>query len=524
MTEQMARVYKPSKTGEIIHASFADVNLVIGPVGAGKSSFMVVDTVLRCLRLPVCKDGVRRARTGIIRNTFPNLRMTTIKTWLYWFPQDVYGKINWGSPITQRMNFLDEHGVQCDFEFMFFSMDKEADQRKLLGSEFTFIWFNELREIKHGHFEAACERVGRYPAAHDFPDHVREKLEEQSQRKIKDSLSVAKEGDIVFTINADTNAPHETHWIVEEFFKKKEKHPGWRVVRQPAPLIKQHDGTYIPNPDAENIKNLSKGYAYYIDLLNSSKPERFRVMVMNEFGACFDGKAVYEEYYNPILHRASQDMLPISGYPLRLGFDFGRTPACVICQFIGGQVRVLEELVINDENDPGELASISVETFIVSFLVPILASDKYLGAGHCDIQSIGDPSGESKKENNDTYCIQILNKNGLNAKPCYTQAPLKRIDSLRTYMSRNVGGKSAFIVSPSCILIHEGLDGGYHYKYYTNASTGQKVTGEEPEKNKYSHVIEALQYVCAQTLRDAEKKPVVKTQSGFWSNGTYVRN
>ena len=54
-------------------------------------------------------------------------------------------------------------------------------------------------------------------------------------------------------------------------------------------------------------------------------------------------------------------------------------------------------------------------------------------------------------------------------------------------------GEPQLVVSPNCTMLRKGMNGGYKYKRL-------QVSGEEfkkvPDKNKYSHVCEALQYAA----------------------------
>ena len=71
-----------------------------GPVGSGKSVACCVEVFRRALAQKKNDKGVRRSRWAIIRNTNPQLRTTTIKTWLDWFPENTWGNFRWEVPYT----------------------------------------------------------------------------------------------------------------------------------------------------------------------------------------------------------------------------------------------------------------------------------------------------------------------------------------------------------------------------------------------------------------------------------------
>ena len=65
---------------------------LMGPVGSGKSYGCAAEIMLRAVRQqPSPRDGIRYTRFVIVRNTYPELRTTTIKTWQELFPEDTWG-------------------------------------------------------------------------------------------------------------------------------------------------------------------------------------------------------------------------------------------------------------------------------------------------------------------------------------------------------------------------------------------------------------------------------------------------
>ena len=71
-----------------------------GPVGSGKSVSCCIEIFRRSLLQQKNAQGVRKSRWAVIRNTNPQLRTTTIKTWLDWFPEETWGNFAWSVPYT----------------------------------------------------------------------------------------------------------------------------------------------------------------------------------------------------------------------------------------------------------------------------------------------------------------------------------------------------------------------------------------------------------------------------------------
>src|SRR6056300_1226734 len=85
--------YQASPTLADFHASNAFVRGVKGPIGSGKSVGCCLEIFIRAKQQHPSIDGKRRTRWAVVRNTGPELETTTIKTWLDWFPEAVFGKM-----------------------------------------------------------------------------------------------------------------------------------------------------------------------------------------------------------------------------------------------------------------------------------------------------------------------------------------------------------------------------------------------------------------------------------------------
>ena len=63
-----------------------------GPVGSGKTSACCVELFRRAITQVPDKAGLRPTRWLVLRNTQPELKTTTIKSWLDWFPERDWGQ------------------------------------------------------------------------------------------------------------------------------------------------------------------------------------------------------------------------------------------------------------------------------------------------------------------------------------------------------------------------------------------------------------------------------------------------
>mgnify|MGYP006238084267 FL=1 len=80
--------------GEVIKTFMKDDSFfrgVRGPVGSGKSVSCCIEIFRRAAKQEPSPDGKRKSRWAVIRNTNPQLKTTTMKTWLDWFPENIFG-------------------------------------------------------------------------------------------------------------------------------------------------------------------------------------------------------------------------------------------------------------------------------------------------------------------------------------------------------------------------------------------------------------------------------------------------
>ena len=60
-------------------------------------------------------------------------------------------------------------------------------------------------------------------------------------------------------------------------------------------------------------------------------------------------------------------------------------------------------------------------------------------------------------------------------------------------MSRLVDGEPGLLISPNCTMLRKAMGGGYCYKRVQVA--GDERFHDKPDKNQYSHVADAAQYL-----------------------------
>lgn len=450
--------YVPSLTLHAFHRDDSFVRGVMGPIGSGKSVAMVSEIVNRAGQQKPGKDGVRRSRWAIIRNTYPELKSTTIKTWSEWV-NERFCPITFGAPITGHLAGIVEDPVTgersgLDAEIIFLALDTPRDVKKLLSLELTGAWVNEAREVARPVVDMLTGRVGRYPALRDG-------------------------GPSWSGIILDSNPPDDDHWWYK--LAEVEKPDGWRFWEQPPAIIRGPTGAWIGNPAAENVQNHALGYDYWLRQIPGKSDEWIRVYLEGRYGTIIDGRPVWPEYSDQV-HCSESSLDPFRGLPIILGWDFGLTPACVFCQLtLRGQLRVLHECCSN---------GIGIRDFARLAVKPVLAS-KF---GGMTVKSWGDPAGAQRSQVDERSCFDELAAQGIPIEPASTNTFTARREAVAGFLTRLSDGKPAFQVSPECVNLRKALKGKYYLQRVE--VTGEERFKDEPAKNIYSHVAEALQYAA----------------------------
>ena len=456
--------YKPSGTS--LKNFLKDNNFfrgLRGPVGSGKSVACCIEIIRRALEQKPAEDGIRRSRWAVIRNTNPQLRTTTIKTWLDWFPETEWGNFAWSVPYTHKIKKGD-----IELEVIFLALDRPEDVKKLLSLELTGVWINEAREIPKSIVDACSMRVGRYPSMRDG-------------------------GPSWYGVICDTNPPDTDHWwsimsgeaVLPDYITKQEakmliKPDNWKFFNQPPAMKelrnkeKEIDG-YEENKEAENMNNLTPNY--YKNIIRGKTKSWIDVYVLNKLGQIEDGKPVYESFRSDI-HVAKGDLAIAEGIPIFVGIDFGLTPACVFGMKIRSRWVILDELVAEDMG-------------IVRF-AELLRQEIATRFSGLDVNIFGDPAGDFRAQTDESTPFQILRGAGLRATPAPSNSIDLRLESVSSQLTKMADGYPAFKIDRRCPTLIKGFQNGYCYRR-------MQVSGErfddKPEKNMYSHIHDALQYL-----------------------------
>jgi hypothetical protein len=99
---------------------------------------------------------------------------------------------------------------------------------------------------------------------------------------------------------------------------------------------------------------------------------------------------------------------------------------------------------------------------------------------------VTDPAGIQRAQTDERSAVDIIRNEGMKVIPAKTNNVSARINAVDEYLMRQVDGDPAFVLDPRCTQLKAAMMGGYRYKPKGNG---------EIDKNKHSHIAEALQYL-----------------------------
>ena len=220
------------------------------------------------------------------------------------------------------------------------------------------------------------------------------------------------------------------------------------------------------------------------EAVRSSMPVRDFMMEYERSWQTFEGKPVYADF-NRTIHVSEATVRPEPGIPLLLGWDFGLTPACLLAQLVGRQLRIITEFVETSGS--------------ISKLAPVvwnILQTRYLPWTHGDdkIYSYVDPAGFQRAQTDERTCVDVMRKAGfgqIRPGPVDWESRRKAVED---FLTKTYGEGPGLIISGECPILIEGFAGGYQYPEKAIEIEPTKIT---PLKNKYSHPHDALQYMAA---------------------------
>jgi len=232
--------------------------------------------------------------------------------------------------------------------------------------------------------------------------------------------------------------------------------------------------------------------SYYNNLIRGKTKSWIDVYVMNKLGSIKDGKPIYPMFASEV-HAAKEEIAIAANIPVYVGLDFGLTPAATIGQKVRGRWFIQQEIV-------------AIDMGIVRFAEVLRQELATRFSAASEVIIFGDPAGDFRAQTDESTPFHILRGAGLRAFPAPSNSVDLRLEAVSSQLTKMVEGKPAFLVDRRCAQLIKGFEGGYQYRR-------MEVSGErysdKPDKNMFSHIHDALQYML---LGAGEGRALMNTQ------------
>lgn len=486
---EIRRLNSPGPIADRFLESRAFVQIIIGPVGSAKTV-----TALRKLRRIGQHQGGKRdangvlwrkARVGVLRESYPNLEKNTLPSWFRIHPESD-GKFTWKAPYTHKLRLIlgtdpltGEPNDVCDFEIEFRAIGDQSVEEACRGWEINAVLVDEADLQPASLLAFLSGRVGRFS-------------------ELDPELVVDP------TIILSLNAPYIDNWIYPLAYEGEFEEILDQELLQALGGRKLIEVFIQPggrSPNAENLHNLpgatkdnpQGGRGYYITqaALNKHRPDYVARMI--------DNKPVPMQHGQPVNPQFDYErhVRPLDFDPKRMlviGFDQGLTAAAVAGQRTAeGHLRSLREAVSFLE--PGKtLRKIGPTAF--GQMVKAMLAEHFPDVHPDRIRVVGDPAAWQASDNEDDErdWIRAFQKAlGLKPHKAKTNKQALRHEAIWRAMTDHDG----YAVDPSCKHLIRGHLGGYRY---ANADMKDGETrGHLTVANTiHTHVCDGEQYLAVE--------------------------
>ncbi len=413
-----------------------------------------------------------------VRDTFENLRRTTMREFFRWFPDGVFGKYY---PSEKRWAW-DTARTGLEGEIFWLGADDEQAATKIASMPLAGAMIDEPA-----------------PAAGDsegVPEMVMDTIIGQLRQP----------GMKWYALKLAQNNPDETHWTYRRFVdpgNPPDKAAAMFAKAGVALLPDQQPGfVAYQTKDPENLENLPPGYYENLAETWKHRPDLVKRFVQGKYGYQQVGKAVTPEW-NDELHLA-RFLKPMPGLPLLLLYDGGHNPTCVITQITPMGFWMFLESFVGEGIGMYQLIEYEVRPAIES---------RYRGF---ELKHTGDPNlNMAEQSNTNQSAAKVITRElgGIfEPGPPDVEA---RIEPLKSVLGRTINGVGVVQVDrDKCRHVWYALRGGWHWQVHRGGTQGTI------KKNMHSHPGDAVGYGAARYFplgrHKKTKGPVQNQQVGSY--------
>lgn len=466
----------PGPISDAFLLSRAFIKVIIGPVGSAKTMTALRALVRVAKRQGGQRDGRgvlwRKARVGVIRETYPNLEKNTLKSWFDLYPESL-GKFTWKQPYTHRLTLILEEDAAgnpidvCDFEIEFRAIGDRSVEEVTRGWQVVAVLVDEADLQPADLLAFLSGRVGR--------------------GGLDPALVVDPQ--IILSLNA----PYMDNWVYGLAIENNlgELDEDLRAELGDRELIEVFLQPGGREPDAENLHNLPRGYYKIQAAANKHRPDYVARMIDNKFVPMQHGQPVNPQFdYRAHVRELDWD----KSRPLIVGVDQGLFAAAVASQrTVMGQLRTLREAVMFREDGKTLL---KIGPSAAGAMVRTMIAENFPELHPDNLRIVADPAAWAASDRNDAEMdwIRAFQKAlGHRVHKAKTNKAALRNEAIWSALSERDG----YAVDARCKHLIRGHLGGYHYRKAETGDGGRETRGHlEIADTIHTHVCDAEQYAA----------------------------
>lgn len=495
------RLNSPGPIADAFLLSRAFVQVIIGPVGSAKTvtALRKAKRICQMQRGRADRQGRlwRKARMGVIRETYPSIEKNTLPSWFRIHPESD-GQFSKKAPFSHRLRLIQGEDARgqandiCDLEAEFRAIGDQGVEAATRGWELNVAMVDEADLQPPDLLSFLSGRVGR------FSD-------------LDPSLVVDP------TIILSLNAPYTDNWVYGFAIEGAVYNAAglcWtksdlgelasaelKEALGDRPLIETFIQPGGREPDAENLHNLpgatsdkpKGGRSYYLIQagLNKHRPDYVARMIDNKFVPMQHGQPVNPGFRHDG-HVARETISWDKNRKLIVGIDQGLFAAGAFCQrTLMGQLRTLAECVIMREGG-GSLEKIGPSAFGKMLRVKLF--ERFPGIRADQLRAVADPAAFAAADRADDehqWLLACQAAFGFRIHRAKTNKEAVRLEVIRKAQAEIDG----YLIDPSCKMLIRGHLGGYRYAK-ADMSDGETRGSLEIANTMFTHPCDAEQYAA----------------------------
>ena len=477
------RLVSPGPIADAFGRSRAFIKIIIGPVGSGKTmAALQCGLRVAAMQKPTVGPGgvlIRKARIGVLRESYPSLKSTTLKSWFNIVPEGE-GKFNWSAPFTHRFQKITKRAADgsvleiVDIEYEFRAIGDQTVEEACRGWEINAVIVDEADLQPADLVPYLTGRVGRFsdldPASVVDPQIILSMnmpdVENHAYELAFDRAMDGMSADDMDLLEAALNGRP----LIETFV-------------QPGGM----------EPDAENLHNLPNGRGYYMLQIaaNKHKPGYVDRMVHNKPVALMHGMPVNGEFAHS---RHVQSTVWMPRRKLIVGLDQGLFAAAAILQRNEyNQIRTHAEVVNLDRQKKGALLKMGPSAFGQKVRAVLL--ERFPGITREDVRLVADPAAFAADDREDNEHDWIIACGAAIGMGRIHRAKSNRQALRHEAIWKAQAERDGYQIDPSARHLIKAHSGGYRWQK-AQLSTGETRGQMEVADTIFTHVADAEQYAA----------------------------